>query len=370
MTFHADRYVPFLKGKQGEFSALRELRAVCSSLLTPLIDVPRVPIKNRTSPLEDHLGKQAERIASAWSSGAQIFVDLTDLPLDARGSAGQHPVTLLSGALSELGVDATPVTGTDRDDAYQEAIRELTKESTQVAIRLLPEDLDTPSTLQEDVDDLLAAVEVEPESVHILMDLRSLKQREDATWVSICVNAIAALPAVDRYASLTVVGSSMPQTLGELVKTSTTGTVRRRELDVWSQLQRVKGLVRRPSFGDYGVVHPDLMDLDPRQITVAADIRYTIPSEMLIVRGSSTRHHPLGFGQYHALAKSLVAMPEYSGRTFSWGDETIYRKAHAISVAGPGNKTTWVQIATNHHLEFVVKELPSVLSGLATRAAS
>lgn len=363
MRFPTDHYVPILKGKQGEFSALKQLAYTSRSFLTPLIDVPRVPVKNRSNPLEYHLDKQAGRIKDAWGDHSPIFVDLIDLPLHARTSAQRHPVLHLGESLAALSVDSIPVTGTDRDGAYQAAIRELIRKTgSPVAIRLLPDELETPSQIEDDLSELLDVIATVPENAHLLMDLRSLMRRDADSCASMCAQAIGSISEIGRYLSLTVAGSSIPQSLAEIVKARSTGTIRRREVDVWAQLQRAKGLVRRPSFGDYGAVHPDLMDLDPSKITVAADIRYTVANAMLIMRGSSTKHHPQGFGQYHDLAKELVARSEYEGRNFSWGDEEIYRKAHAVPGNGPGNKTTWVTIATNHHLEFVIRELSSARS--------
>ena len=361
MTFRENHYIPFLKGKQGEFSALRELREASRSSLTPLIDIPRVPVKNRSKPLEDHLEKLADRVAKAWGGGRPLLVDLIDLPLAARTSAGEHYVSHFGDALAKNGVAAIPVTSTDRDDAYQAAIRGSWMKAGCIGLRLLPDDLETPSMLEDDMQEVLDAVGITPEQTHLLMDLRSLSQRDATSCVETCVGAVGALRAIDRFLSFTVAGSSMPQSLGELVKAKSTGKVRRKELDIWRQLRRTKGLARKPCFGDYGAVHPDLLDLDPTKITVAADIRYTVANGMLILRGSSVKHHPKGFRQYHGLAKTLVASSEYSGRSFSWADEAIYRKAHPGRDEGPGNKTTWVQIATNHHLEFVIKELPALV---------
>jgi hypothetical protein len=277
------------------------------------------------------------------------------MPLDIRLPGGRHHVEYLHALVREEGVQAIPVTGLDRDDDYNRAVREALKFSQQVAIRLLPEDLETPSFLERNVDDLVEAFAVRRGVVHLMFDLRSLQTTTGVSGaVSMCCRSMEAIRGLGSYASLTVCGSSMPQSLSELVSANDTGRIPRLEFEVWRQLQRCGA--REPSFGDYGAVHPDLLDLDPRKITLAADIRYTCSTDTLILRGSSTKHHPAGFGQYHDLARALVGLPDYRGRDFSWGDDAIYQKAHRIA-KGPGNKTTWVQIATNHHLELVTAAL-------------
>ncbi len=110
-------------------------------------------------------------------------------------------------------------------------------------------------------------------------------------------------------------------------------------------------------FGDYAISHPVPKELDPRTMRMSASIRYTTESEWLVVKGRNVRQ--FGFDQYFALSKALVERPEFSGLSFSWGDQYIADCADGIT--GPGNATTWRKVGTNHHITLVTRELANLI---------
>ena len=81
-------YVPLLKGKMGEFGALRELSPAIRSSILPLIDVPRIKVSGRTpvESLEKHLGRVLNHFSKSWPEGRLVFVDFYDLDLGLRTS--------------------------------------------------------------------------------------------------------------------------------------------------------------------------------------------------------------------------------------------------------------------------------------------
>src|SRR2546426_10562869 len=66
---------------------------------------------------------------------------------------------------------------------------------------------------------------------------------------------------------------------------------------------------------------------------------------------------PICFDQFNDLCKMVIERPEYCGTEFSWGDFYIYKCAH--NQDGLGNATTWRQVGTTHHIEFVARPLAS-----------
>jgi hypothetical protein len=350
-----EHYFPILKGKAGEFRALRELTAAVRDHITPLIDVARVPVVDRPKPLELHLNKTINGVAKSWGSGRPIFIDLFDLDLKARLDGGEHPVRYTIGRLQALGVEAIPVVGLDRDKHYEEAVRESCAKVDSVVIRLLAEDLEAAGTLESEVTRLLKAAKVPDDRAQILFDLRSLRDLDITRYSALVIRAIRALPKAREYSSMIVAGSGVPQSLAEAVQADSLGRIPRRELELWRRLRSTPGIARRPSFGDYGVVHPDNLDLNPKAITLAASIRYTSADALVVVRGKAFKSHPDGYGQYHSLSSIIVALPDFRGAGFSWGDRRLAECA--AGTWGPGNKTSWVSIATSHHLAHVDEQL-------------
>lgn len=111
------------------------------------------------------------------------------------------------------------------------------------------------------------------------------------------------------------------------------------------------------SFGDYGVQSLDaLTSYNPLTMQTSAQLRYTVSNSWFVARGSSTRRS--GFHQVHALAKQIVAHPEFAGRDFSKGDTWIANCA--VQATSTGNATTWRTATTNHHIVFVLSQLATL----------
>ncbi len=112
---------------------------------------------------------------------------------------------------------------------------------------------------------------------------------------------------------------------------------------------------RIPSFGDYGISHPDWVDVDPRIQQMSAGLRYTTDEQWLVFKGRGVKRY--GYEQSHDICQRLISMPEYSGEDFSWGDDWIMKCANREVQSG--NATTWRKAGTNHHLAFVTRQLAS-----------
>src|SRR6185503_18493121 len=111
-----------------------------------------------------------------------------------------------------------------------------------------------------------------------------------------------------------------------------------------------------PSFGDYAISSPDLLDdVDPRMMKLSAAIRYTTDSDWLLIKAGLLRKK--GFGQFHDLSKFLLGRPEYKGSSHCWGDE--YISLCAVRTQQPGSLMIWRKVGTNHHLTLVQQQVAS-----------
>ena len=86
---------------------------------------------------------------------------------------------------------------------------------------------------------------------------------------------------------------------------------------------------------------------------MSANLRYTLEEEWLIFKGRNVRDY--GYEQFNGLCRTLLQHKEYSGATFSWGDN--YISQCAADKGGPGNASTWRKVGNSHHLSFVVYQL-------------
>ena len=156
--------------------------------------------------------------------------------------------------------------------------------------------------------------------------------------------------SVGPWRSVVLLGTSMPRTLKGIPEQSL-GSLARREWELWSQLDQL-GVARMPAFGDYAVQFPS----PPQENSgpgMRANVRYTVARETLIARGLAVLQE--GNAQYRGLCQQLVKRTEFTGRSYSWGDDVI--GACADGTVPPRAQRMWRGAATSHHLQFGTDQL-------------
>lgn len=356
--FNYNHYVPLLKGKRGEFNALAQLSHKVKSLITPFIDVPRVS-RSDEEEIDVHLMKIVNNLKLSWGTENPIFIDLADIDLTQRTADGSHPVKYLFGLLRAASIRAIPCTGPiDRDSDYNNAIATVLKEDNSgICIRILYEDMDSIEELSEAINDLLGLLTITRQDVHLLLDFKDIRNGDIAKLARKAVRIINNLHNIASWKTLTMAASGYPDSLSS-VKGDSTAEINRLEFLLWGSVISDKTVKRHPSFGDYGIVHPILLELDPRTMRSSAKIRYTLNDRWLIIKGHSLKKEPK-FKQYHNLSGQLANKKEFIGAHYSWGDDYIAKCA--MKTVTSGNLETWVKVDTNHHLTFVSEQIANTV---------
>ena len=194
---------------------------------------------------------------------------------------------------------------------------------------------------------------LERSDANLILDARWIIENDTLRVAGSVSRFINQTPNINSWNELILAASSFPENLADIER-NTIMHLCRVEYLLWQQVVSDSSEDRLPVFGDYGVVHPDLPDLDPKVIRPSAKIRYTLENDWLILKGHSLRRDP-GFAQFHDLSRNLVARPEFLGNDFSWGDG--YISGCATKEEKSGNLTTWVKVDTNHYLTFVSEQL-------------
>jgi Beta protein len=171
--------------------------------------------------------------------------------------------------------------------------------------------------------------------------------------------AINEFPDRDKWRTMTVVGTGFPIDLSQV--SSGIEEIPRLEFFLWNNLVSEKAPTRIPTFGDYTASHFESVEGDPRLLTPSANIRYALNDSWLVVKGGPVRGPYArklgGYDQFYGLSSILLARPEFMGEDFSWGDKHIARCARRQ--ASTGNTTTWRQVAVNHHITVVQRQVSS-----------
>lgn len=353
--FGCMHYVPILKGKKGEFLALRDLEPGTRDKLTPLIECKPVAWDFDKDCFKETvdvcIGNTYREIELSWPKKTPLFLDLRLLDPSDRMASGAHPVLYLLSKLHSADFYAIPVTSFPRDSAYHQAVRAVAK-AHGACLRLTLDEFRHPDSVKT-CTAFLRFFQINPDQADLVIDLREVGEGQLSSIAASLVSTLMANISHIPWRTVTVAGSAFPQDLSgrgagffELPRT---------EWKIWRSTLG-HSLPRQPTFGDYGILHHQWKELDGRKITLCANIKYTIAESWLVNRGCDVKSSA-GFGQYRQLCRGLVGDSRYCGAAFSPADKFIADCA----IGGPtGNSTTWVRIGTAHHLAYVTKQVASV----------
>ena len=356
-------YVPFLKGKAGEFKALAQLSVDQRQALTPLIDVPPEKVEFSgegiiIKTVDEALKGYAAKIAEAWGSVDHCYVDIAGFDPDLRLDGGRHPLTAFFADAKEANLAAIPVTGLDRDGPQLEATGGVCKAwRLGVAIRLHRPELSDPDRLVEVLPKFLRLLDQEPRQVDLLLDFGELLKSEGQTIEDGARAAIGALPFLRDWRSLVLCTGAFPGEVSRFIKTQRSGKRPRRDWNLWQRLASSNdALPRVPAFGDCGVAGADWgSPFNPLEMNPSCKIIYATDEEWVIVKGRSFRD--FGGDQYRGLAAQMRAREEFLKEGHCLTEKKIIDCA--AGKGGTGNLEQWVTAATRHHIEVVTQQLAS-----------
>lgn len=353
-------YVPILKWKQGEYSALKELYPADKERLKPLIEIVPIP-----TPLDDdavpveldaHIAKFPKQVESSWGTAQQLWVDTALLQEPAVMADGSHVLDWVFGQLRALGVQAIPVVNPESTaEAMLGAKTAHEIDGRGVCVRIDEAAGDDPE-LQTILDGMLAQLNLTPPDVDLVIDIGCVGASEVDRAAIAARHILQRLPHLAHWRTLVLASSGFPENMaGQSVGIS---SIQRGDWLTWQRVKSdaVGGRVERlPIFGDYAIAHPELADIDPRTMQMSANIRYTSTDTWIIFKGRGVRR--FGFEQIYDLCDQLIANPCYRGKGFSFGDSVYYERATKRDTYGKGNASHWRRDATNHHLTFVVRQI-------------
>lgn len=357
--FSDKHYVPTIKWRQGEYTALEALKPFHKSELTPLIEIPAVPWdyakEKPAKSIDDHIDKIPEQMARAWGCERPIFIDAGLIDPSLRLSSGLHPLDSLFAALTTEGVLPVPVTATNRDQDYQDAVHAIAiRDSLGICIRAEADDFEDDESV-EILTDLIDSFDIPRDQVDLIIDMKAIGDGQAGLTARLVSSILLMLGGATEYRTLTVLSGAFPVNLSSVPQGLS--LLPRTDWAMWLNLRSQK-LKRQPSYGDYTAAHPDPNEMDPRLMQVSASIRYAADTDWVIARGRSVNGAKFGgFGQFNALAAALIKHPEFTGASFSWSSDYI------VACAGggaTGNLPIWRRVATNRHMSRTAHQIATL----------
>lgn len=211
----------------------------------------------------------------------------------------------------------------------------------------------------EKIDKVLSRLELTPQSVHLIIDLRDANYSEVENFKDGIIDILDEFPYLSEWRSFTIAGTAFPKS-GDIK--SGLSKFNRNDWTLYKLLKQdlaERGTKRVVNFGDYSIVNPDYFEFNPLTMSPSAKIRYTHNDKWIVAKGKSIKS--AGFKQYISLAAMIYDSGFYLGEGFSEG--SLYLARCIRGEEKTGNTTTWVWVDTNHHFTKVLFDLFAILPG-------
>ena len=385
-----NHYVPILKWKRAEQSALQALEDKEKNTMTPLIELVMPTVSRDRTEGEK---KNKKRIRK---TDEEIFTEIIkkfkekrvkEIPQEILQSWGTRPVfldfTLLHEAqltiqlkinsLNEIiltgmdiGLKIIPVINLNDDSKIKETVASLSKKYNQgICLRVAPSDLANTKNLNKKIEVFLKEINLSKKNIDLLIDIKEIQ--ENGGQYMQFVNASQKIEDLSEWRNFIFASGAFPENLSKC-KLDEPTFLPRFDWQNWLSYTERKDLTRNPVFADYTIRNPIFKE-ELQYYQSTPSIKYTREKCWLIMKGKmGERYH------YLTNAKLLVEDTKYfDGEAFSWGDKNIAQKAKYYHQyirdfnsgkikkgKGTGRNTDWIAWGISHHLILVINQIANL----------
>lgn len=340
-----DKYVPILKGKKGEFTALEKLPDGIKDAIIPVIDVVSLPGKSIDEIVESVIG-----YFDSWDKARLIYIDCYMIDDEGLLDNGAHPAKHLSESLLEKNFNVLPVFNNVLSLEHKQVIKELAEKIGEgTGLRIYDT---TVEGINNKIEESLSFLNLAPEQIDLIIDLRSLIDADVQSKIEFVENLFDNLRYLSRWRSVVLAGGNFPIDLTDLTPDEV-HHLERKAWSVWNGLVNTDELERIPSFGDYAISHPKMSEPETDFFNASASIRYTHEKNYYVYRGRGTQQR--GFEQFFDISEALIYSSHYYGIEHCVGCEFI--NECATEKKKKGSLMTWRWVGTAHHITVVVNQL-------------
>ena len=341
------RYVPVLRWKRGEKVGVRNVAPTSRQGIVPLFLLAPTryvgKAATKSHPAIAPANFFAQEMATIWGT-LPFFLDASEIP---HSGGGHHPFAAIAARARTQGLSLIPATWLGAPAPYQQAVNAaVSVDHRGVGLRVDLQELTSAATW-------IAAWPHQPNQTHLLVDFGSDVITVAALGNSV-THAFASLHQAANWRSVTIIGTSMPDTFQGWQQGL--HTIPRTEWLLWQTICATS-LPYRLDYGDYATV-PTTPAPVGIQWGYPISVRYTLEDKFLICRGVRTT----GIGgvdmdqQLVTHATSIVQYPQRAPLAHCWADTRIDNIAAGNEP--PRGLEAWVQIGVNRHIELTRNRLP------------
>lgn len=363
--FGPKHYIPILKWKRAEQSALQALNDKDKQGMTPLIQFVMPKAKSKDSPEKQFESVIAEfrekillvpqQILKAWGT-LPIFIDFSLLYTAALKIEAVKNI-MTSGY--SIGMHLIPVINLNDDVELKKAIYSSAKKhSSGICLRLVPHDLADTVKLNKEIQTFLSGGGLTETFVDLLVDTKEIGQNGSYRTY---VNASQKIQNLLKWRTFIFASGAFPADLSDC-KIDEENLIPRFDWENWVTQLNGKTIVRKPAFADYTIQHPIYKE-SSQFFPPTTSIRYALENAWYIMKGRKKK-----FELYLANAKLLADDgSKFYGEKFSAGDKYIADKARHYpvyiknpKVKGTGGTEGWLTAGINHHLALTAHQIANL----------
>lgn len=350
-----DKYVPILKGKFGEFTALSKLEDDIKQTVIPIIDllrfVPQVvkDPKKKEKTFDDYVKTIIKYFINMWEKERLVYIDFYLFDNEKKMKDGTHPINYIFNSLLEVKYNVIPVLHSSLNEQTKNIIIDSVPKFDRGVCLRIPIDINTE--LNTEIEKLRKGLDLKPIDIDLVLDLQNPNFTSFKQLTEFIESKFNELNYIQEWRSFVLSGSIFPIDLSK-IKADKVEPIPRYIWLLWNELQKRNNITRIPTFSDYSISH-FLMSKTTGVPNASASIRYTHEKKFYIYRGRGTRER--GYKQFYAVSESLINGLHYFSKEHCKGCEFIYKCG--TEKKKPGSLTTWRWVGTAHHITVVVNQL-------------
>lgn len=366
------KYVPILKLKPGEVTAMTSLTNDQKQSILPVFEVvfsgPRKDAreKGRDARLESIIDKfRTQKLPElpGWLMDARgvysFIIDFTLIFVDeVKADALKYLLKQCSDNQQRVIVS---INVADTEEYKKLAYALIRQYGFGLCVRVSRPDLIDVEKLESSLQNISIQSGIPPTQTVLLADIR---EEQDDQKYSLYFETLQKLPSLNSWKTVIFANGTFPESMGGF-KAGKEHDASRSDWIRYNAAIIKKGIRRVPVFADYSARYP-IYDVEAEKHSPSPTIKYTTESNWRLMKGGD-----YDYGNYFIYSRALIDMGPYYGINHCYGDQFLKEKADMFegyiskrAAAGGkikadkvGKSEEWIAMSISHHTVVTLDQL-------------
>ena len=284
-------YMPILKSKAGEFSALTNLSEPHKKRIVPLFDITNVDYDHEeakiSKTIDEHLLGFCKKVIKYWPVNP-MFIDT--VLVNNEMVNGKSALQFVFELLAVKNITPMPVVYPNSSNKHLDTIvlLKMLYPIENIAIRLTVDHVYDPE-FKNKIDKIISNLGISPVDCHLIFDLKDSDFSQTEDFADGIIDVIGDFPYFNEWLTVTIAGGAFP-TISKIK--ASPQLVPRNDWKLYNILKTKISKTdfnRSLNFGDYSIVAPAFFEFNPKIMTTSANIRYTLTDYWYVVKGRALK---------------------------------------------------------------------------------